>query len=234
MHSVLLPKKRAIELANNIKKGQSLYISANNRMKEPQLQGEFFDENISDELFLAEVISESKLKRVTCVLFEKKLSNPYLRQKIASDLSIHLQHKADYRADDIMKALEKTDKDLFIQFRDGLITLNQFKARIAERRGVVKYKVLEDIYPSLEPSIKKEIEENPNIVELIYGKNATVADLQRPLEDWESNKRCLRSIKGRAKQPPHAKSKDQHEQAKAGDTQAGVSWEKERLPSRKE
>ena len=38
--------------------------------------------------------------------------------------------------------------------------------------------------------------QNPNIVELIYGKNATVADLQRPLEDWEVNKHCLRSLKG--------------------------------------
>ena len=36
-------------------------------------------------------------------------------------------------------------------------------------------------------------------MELIYGKNATVADLQRPLEDWEVNKRCRRSIKGRVK-----------------------------------
>ena len=154
---------------------------------------------MTDEAFMAEVLSNSKLKRLTCVLFERKLSNPFLRQKLASDLSTYLQPKADYRADHIMKALEKTDKDLFIQFRDGLITLNQFKARIAERRGLAKYKVLEDIYPNLHPSIKQEIEENPNIVELIYGKNATVADLQRPLEDWEVNKRCRRSIKGRVK-----------------------------------
>ena len=56
--------------------------------------------------------------------------------------------------------------------------------------------MFEDIYPNLHPTIKEEIDQNPNIVELIYGKNATVADLQRPLEDWEINKHCLRSLKG--------------------------------------
>ena len=69
---------------------------------------------MTDEAFMAEVLSNSKLKRLTGVLFEKKLSNPFLRQKLASDLSIYLQSKADYRADHIMRALEKTDKELFI------------------------------------------------------------------------------------------------------------------------
>ena len=92
-------------MANTYKKNQSLYISAKSKSGQ-KVEEEFFGDDISDEVFLSEVISKSKLKRITCVLFEKKLSNPFLRQKIASDLSSHLQYKADYRADDIMKVLE--------------------------------------------------------------------------------------------------------------------------------
>ena len=94
-----------------------------------------------------------------------------------------------------MRALEHTDKVLFIQFRSGSITLNQFKARLTERRGVAKYKVIEDIWPNIHPQIKEELKTRPNIHDQIYGKGATVAEMQRPLEDWEFNPRCLRSIK---------------------------------------
>ena len=59
-------------------------------------------------------MSDSKLRRVTFIMFEKKLKNPFLRQKIASDLALKLKHIKDYRADDIMKVLEHTDKELLI------------------------------------------------------------------------------------------------------------------------
>ena len=70
-----------------------------------------------------------------------------MRQRIASDLSTKLEHIAEYKADEIMKALEITDKELFIRFRDGIISLSQYKARLSEKRGFSKYKVLDDIWP---------------------------------------------------------------------------------------
>lgn len=151
-------------------------------------------------------MSNSNLKRVTYVLFAKKLSNVYLRQRIASDLSTKLEHIADYRADEIMKALEITDKELFMKFRDGKITLNQYKARLSEKRGLSTYKVLEDIWPQIHPTIKEDLKKNPEIHHQIYGKHATASDLQRPLADWELNPHCLRSIKYHHKKGQKKKS----------------------------
>ena len=46
-----------------------------------------------------------------------------------------------------------SDKDLFICFRDKIITYDQLLARIAERTGLANYTVYDDIKGILHPSI---------------------------------------------------------------------------------
>lgn len=49
---------------------------------------------------------------------------------------------------------------------------------------------------SLDESIKTQLLSNKKgVLDQIYGPNPTIKDLTRPLEEWETNKHCLRSIK---------------------------------------
>ena len=70
-------------------------------------------------------------------------------------------------------------------------------------------------------------------MEQIYGKNATVADLQRPLEDWEFNPRCRRSIKGRVKKTETSAS-DHDKIASNNDSKLLATSQLENVSIRKE
>ena len=70
-------------------------------------------------------------------------------------------------------------------------------------------------------------------MEQIYGKNATVADLQRPLEDWEVNPRCRRSIKGRVKKTETSAS-DHDKIASNNDSKLFATSQLENVSIRKE
>ena len=70
------------------------------------------------------------------------------------------------------------------------------RARVAERRGIATYKVYDDIKSQLHPSITEDIENYDQTMKMLYGKDKIeVKDLLRPLEKWELNPRCLKSIK---------------------------------------
>jgi len=90
---------------------------------------------------------------------------------------------------EVQELLTNSDKDLFTGFRDNKITYDQLKARVAERMGVAKYKVLDDFVDKLHPSIMEGIEGFEKTFQLMFkGKSKiTVADLLRPREDWEMN-----------------------------------------------
>jgi len=91
--------------------------------------------------------------------------------------------------------IQQTDKYLFAEFRDEEITLNQLRARLAEKYEGVKYKVLDDLKGILMPQILEGIDEE-YFQKLFEGRNPKerIKSLLRPLEDWEVNDHCIRSI----------------------------------------
>jgi hypothetical protein len=60
---------------------------------------------------------------------------------------------------DIKELLNTVDKYLFIMFRNKEITLDQLKARVAEKYQGIKYVCLDDLRSSLDPEIIKGMEE---------------------------------------------------------------------------
>ena len=53
--------------------------------------------------------------------------------------------------DEVSGYIKKADKDLFMKLKDGVYTLDQLKARIAERKTGLKYVVLDDLRDTLNP-----------------------------------------------------------------------------------
>lgn len=53
--------------------------------------------------------------------------------------------------DEVSGYILKADKDLFMKLKDGVYTLDQLKARIAERKTGLKYVVLDDLRATLDP-----------------------------------------------------------------------------------
>ena len=52
---------------------------------------------------------------------------------------------------DLSNYIKKADKDLFLKLKDGVITLDQLKARIAERKTGLNYVVLDDLKEYINP-----------------------------------------------------------------------------------
>lgn len=119
---------------------------------------------MTNEQFVAELMSNSDLELITFTLFDRKLRDKDLCHDLAALLSFHLseKHKLEYDFEHVKACLPFVDKTLFIEFRDARITMAQLKARIAERRGFAKYKVLEDVYSELTREEIDEIKNRPN------------------------------------------------------------------------
>ena len=100
-----------------------------------------------------------------------------------------------FSLNDLVDTLFDSDKDLFIKFRDHQITFDQLKARIAERHFKVSYVVLDDLKDKLDPSFYQDLDSFEPYFKMIYSNNPTYKDILRKLEPYESNNRCLRSIK---------------------------------------
>ena len=101
-----------------------------------------------------------------------------------------------FTRDDLEDTLAHSDKDLFINFRHKRLTFDQLRARVAERRGIATYKVFDDIREHLHPSILEGLDGYDTTMKLLFkGKTKIeVKDLLKPLEPWEINQRCLKSI----------------------------------------
>ena len=164
---------------------------------------------MTKEHFFAELMGGSKLERVTFTLFDRKLRDPDLCHELSALLSFHLseKYKLDYDFEQVKSCLPYVDKTLFIEFRDACITLPQLKARVAERRGFAKYKVFDDVYAELTREEREELKNQPNYAEFLFGKNPTAESYNRKLEPWESDPRCLRSIKYHHKKGSKAKNR---------------------------
>lgn len=47
--------------------------------------------------------------------------------------------------DELKEVLPESDKNLFLQFREGQITLDQLKVRVNQKMGRANYKCLDDL-----------------------------------------------------------------------------------------
>ncbi|CDW77049.1 UNKNOWN [Stylonychia lemnae] len=142
-----------------------------------------------DELF------SEKIKNIQYYDFHKIIQNKKIREKVSERLFEQLFAKIPLN--DIMETLLDSDKDLFMKFRDQIITFDQLRARIAERKFKVSYQCLDDLKEKLDPQFYTNMEDFEPYFKMIYGSksNLTHKDILRDLLPYESNKRCLKSIK---------------------------------------
>lgn len=96
-------------------------------------------------------MSDSSLDRITFSLFDRMLKDEDTVHELAGQLAYHLSetHQIDYDFEQLKACIAFVDKTLFVDMRDAKITLDQLKARVAERRGFAKYKVFDDVYQHL-------------------------------------------------------------------------------------
>ena len=102
------------------------------------------------------------------------LKDEEIEKKIAAELCIHLYqtYQKDYDQDEIRVLLGHVDKALFIEFRNGKLSLAQLKARVAERRGFAKYKVIDDIYADLSQAERDKLSKRSAMTKFLFGDNA--------------------------------------------------------------
>ena len=122
------------------------------------------------------------------------MKNDAIREGICDRLA---KHHPGVPIQDLSDTLTDADKDLFVKYRDGQLTYDQLRARIAERRYNTVYKCLDDLKEkgTLDAKYYENVEEFLPIFKMLYSQDASIEDLLRPLKDYEVNKRCLRSIK---------------------------------------
>lgn len=83
--------------------------------------------------------------------YEKLRDDPAVREKVILTLKDKHEHLISNNVEEISKTMKYADKDLYLQFKDGLITLDQLKSRIAERRDKINYVCLDDMKKRLDP-----------------------------------------------------------------------------------
>lgn len=123
-------------------------------------------EEISDEAFIEEILSDSNLDRITAVLFKEKMLNKLNIKKIASGLQAKFESK--HKLDEYEYILPKTDKNLLIAFRDGKLTFEQFWARIWELGGGIKYVVPDDLKEKTPEWLLQAMNKNKKHVKFLY------------------------------------------------------------------
>ena len=98
---------------------------------------------------------------------------------------------------DLDVALQYCDRALFKKFRDGILTLSQFKAQVAAQALDTYYTVVDDLHERYDPEVlKPPSEAQQKRLDLIYGTaDGGRSDPNRVLEEWEKNPRCLKSVK---------------------------------------
>jgi len=82
-----------------------------------------------------------------------------------------------------METIQKADKDLFVKFRDGKMTMDQLKVRLAERAFDIQFKCLDDLKDrgAIDPKFYENVEAFVPFFNMIYGANANYLDVVRDL-----------------------------------------------------
>lgn len=88
--------------------------------------------------------------------YQSYLEDETLREKIAMILLDKHEHLKSSSIREISKYIKLADKDLFVKLKEGHYTMDQIKARIAERKNNIKYTVLDDLKDVLDKDFFKE------------------------------------------------------------------------------
>ena len=98
-----------------------------------------------------------KAKSLSFYQYEALMNEEGVCDKIASILMERYEYLKNQSVKEVAAYVKKSDKDLFIKLRDGHYTLDQLKARIAERTTGLKYVVLDDLKDQLDPRFYEEV-----------------------------------------------------------------------------
>ena len=94
--------------------------------------------------------------------FHKLLRDPKVKEEVCMRMydTYHriFKPKAVLKMDELMKVVGEADKDIFIKFRDGKLTFDQLRVRIAERKFRMEFKCLDDLKHKIEPKYYENIE----------------------------------------------------------------------------
>ena len=92
-----------------------------------------------------------EVKTLSYAEYESLLQDNEIRDKVALKIMEKYEHFGDDNLQDLSHYIQKADKDLFLKLKDGVITLDQLKARIAERKTGLNYVVLDDLKEYINP-----------------------------------------------------------------------------------
>ena len=104
----------------------------------------------------SQLFFSDEVERLRYDQYQTYLEDDTLREKIAMILIDKHEHLKKSSIREISKYIKMADKDLFLKLKDGQYTMDQIKARIAERKNNIKYTVLDDLKDVLNPAFFKE------------------------------------------------------------------------------
>lgn len=90
---------------------------------------------------------------------------------VAISLMDSKQNK-NFNRNQLEYAMKNGDRDLFVKFRDGVITYDQLRARGAEKNGYAKYVVLDDFIHKLNPVLVAGLEDYKKTYQMRFGKES--------------------------------------------------------------
>jgi hypothetical protein len=105
--------------------------------------------------------------------FHKLIKDPKVREEVC--FVLHDRYHKTFKPKEVLKmnqlmdVVNEADKDLFIKFRDGHITFDQLRIRIAERKFQMEFKCLDDLKPIIEPKYYENVDQFLPFFEMIYG-----------------------------------------------------------------
>lgn len=106
--------------------------------------------------FLSDKINELRYDE-----YQNYLDDDELRERLALTLMDKFDNLKSSNIKEVSKYIKMADKDLFIKLKDGVYTMDQIKARIAERKNPkMKYVVLDDLKPTLNEKFYAESPKN--------------------------------------------------------------------------
>ncbi|CDW91772.1 UNKNOWN [Stylonychia lemnae] len=188
---------------------------------EPEERALFIREDYnSEELHIArDLLCDQKndLRSVKIHEFRRYMRNDQILEHTARYLydSILFKEQSDFslnnsilsrnqhfqtNMNEIKDLLKTMDKYLFVMFRNQEITLDQLKARLAEKNLGVKYTVLDDLRDTLQPEILEGVSDE--VFHKLYktekdldGKIIVpLKEMQKDLQPWQTDNHCLRSL----------------------------------------
>ncbi len=144
--------------------------------------------------------------------YVNQMKDPKKIEQIVQLLGERLKHLNQQDMDELTQILPKADKNLFFQFRDGLLSLNQLKARVNIKLGLADYKTLDDlIQEGVDPKVKENMEQTAEYIKTIHRKESlqdvTLKDILKR-EPWQANNQCLKSLFQKVPDTKLLKSKD--------------------------